>query len=328
MTAGRKLLVLEGAHAGAELFLAPGSYLVGSGLECDVMLLDSGVQMRHLRIQVDNSLVNAERLEDALVLLHGTALANSRFTILDGDVIRLGAAALSVAMAVEVVVAVAESPTQDGPAPKFVSNANVGVVDKSVSRRGRRTLALSVTVALFGMGAYFASRVLEAPERSQVRTPSEALASTKQNKDIPTPGSTHKKEDFVARVREFVGDDTLDVQVDPQGRIIVAGSAAKATVKEQLQRIKKEYTGTIEIIDQVDYVVDKTQRNKFPLSQKITDVSVGQIRWFRTADGTRHFEGSQMTDGAEVVRISLDNIVFQRDGKLITFRVNEKEFER
>jgi type III secretion system YscD/HrpQ family protein len=46
------LKILSGQHAGAELPLADGEYLVGSGDDCDIILTDPGIEPEHARLKI------------------------------------------------------------------------------------------------------------------------------------------------------------------------------------------------------------------------------------------------------------------------------------
>lgn len=320
MIAGRKLLILEGVHAGAELFLAEGIYIIGAHLDCEVVLLDTGVDKQHLRLQVSGDQVNIERLGDAQVMLHGRAIEGKSFILLDGDVVRLGGAAFSVA---SVGAGVQDADTVCDQEEKPV--AATEPEQNQVPRRSivRILVPLLILLTLVGGGMFFhllgwGDAVAGRSAVPPVAGPRKELAA----QTISVPDA-----DLVARVREFIVDDALDVRLDAPGKIVVSGSTKKGLVRDQIQRIAKEYAGAIEIVDKVSYVLDERKQNKLPFPQRITSVSVGRTSWFQTADGAKNFEGSKLADGAEVVRIGMDSIIFRRDGRLTVFRLNDKEIE-
>lgn len=326
MIAGRKLLILEGVHAGAELFLAEGLYMVGADLGCEVVLLDIGVDKQHLRLSVSGNHVNIERLGDAQVMLHGRAIEGKSFILLDGDVVRLGGAAFSVA-------SIASQPLETAMAQdegeKDAAAAEIGPEEGRLPRRrlARVLVPLLALLVLVGVGGSL--RVLGGGDAiaglSQVPP-----AAERRRDDAVHAGATAAAvadADLVPRVREFIADDALDVRLDGAGRIVVSGTSKKGLVREQIQRIAKEYAGTIEIVDEVSYMLDEGKQSKIPLPQRITNVSVGRTSWFQTADGAKNFVGSKLADGAEVIRIDMDSVVFKRDGRLTVFRLNDKEVE-
>jgi hypothetical protein len=328
MIAGRKLLILEGVHAGAELFLAEGLYMVGADLGCEVVLLDIGVDKQHLRLSVSGNHVNIERLGDAQVMLHGRAIEGKSFILLDGDVVRLGGAAFSVA-------SIASQPLETAMAQdegeKDAAAAEIGPEEGRLPRRrlARVLVPLLALLVLVAVGGSFrvpgwgdaVAGLSPAPPAAERRRDGVAQAAA------PAHAAAHADADLVPRVREFIVDDALDVRLDGAGRIVVSGTSKKGLVREQIQRIAKEYAGTIEIVDEVSYMLDERKQSKFPLPQRITNVSVGRTSWFQTADGAKNFVGSKLADGAEVVRIDMDSVVFKRDGRLTVFRLNDREVE-
>jgi hypothetical protein len=321
MIAGRRLLVVEGLHVGAELFLAAGTYTIGADLLCDMVLLDAGVEKQHLRLRVDSAGVGAERLGDAAVTLHGRTLAQTGFSVLDGDIVRIGAAAFSVTGVDHDVKP--SAPESDSADVAAVSNADADL--PGIKRHRRFVLPLSIFLTLVGMGIFFGTRALELSRQSR---PAQNLAKASLHLAAVAPAEppgNEKNGEYVARVREFMADDALDVRFDKTGRVVVSGRTSKAYLKEQLQRIRKEFEGTVEIVDAVSYVVDKGKPEKILIPQRIVDVSLSEPRWFLTADGTRNFEGAQLADGAEVVRIGTEGIVFRRNGKLTVFQFNDRE---
>lgn len=323
MIAGRKLLILEGVHAGAELFLAEGLYMVGADLGCEVVLLDTGVDKQHLRLSVSGNHVNIERLGDARVMLHGRAMEGKSFILLDGDVVRLGGAAFSVA---SIAPQPLETALAQDEGDKDAAAAEIEPEADGLPRRrpARVWVPLLALLLLVVVGGSFS--VLGRGEAIAGLSP--VPPAVERRRDDAVHASATANADLVPRVREFIADDALDVRLDGAGRIVVSGTTKKGLVREQIQRITKEYTGTIEIVDEVSYMLDERKPRKIPLPQRITNVSVGRTSWFQTADGAKNFVGSKLADGAEVVRIDMDSVVFKRDGRLTVFRLNEKEVEQ
>ena len=46
--------ILTGPHAGAEALLDPGAYVLGADDVCDIILQDSGVAGRHMRLKLES----------------------------------------------------------------------------------------------------------------------------------------------------------------------------------------------------------------------------------------------------------------------------------
>lgn len=62
------LKILSGPHLGAEMLLAPGTYLIGSDPECDIILRDQTVAPRHARLTVLQEGLAVSPAEDAAYL--------------------------------------------------------------------------------------------------------------------------------------------------------------------------------------------------------------------------------------------------------------------
>lgn len=327
MNSDCKLLVLEGAHAGAEIALADGIYLIGSDLGCDLVLLDPGVAGKHLRLRVENGRVGAERIGEAIVMLHGVPMQEASFSPLDKDEVGLGSAVFRLVGVAAPAVTAAEDADEppaleifdDTPAPSSdAAQAGLAAAAHAAApRAGRRhhpvVWGLPLSVIVVGLTAFFGSRALQAS--APLRLPDAQLA-------VP---AAEMRDELVARVREFLSDDGLNVQRDLQGRIVVSGKTRALVVRQQLADLKNEFKEAVEIVDRVSYVSDNDPHTTVRLPQRITDIHVGGVRWFQTADGMRNFEGTVLADGAEVVRIGIDGIVFRKGGKLAIFRLNEEE---
>lgn len=347
-----RLVVLAGAHSGAEVALDDGVYLLGSDLGCDVVLLDSGVSARHLRLTVQQGRVSIERLVGSQALLHGVPVGAVLFKIVDKDEVAIGTAVLGfrgvaeplpdpVPPAPEAVPAPEpESPESMPPGPDPLpeeapidlddGTPTLEIVDETGAAPAPEVQAvpaprqrlhplvwgLPLAVVVIGLGAFAGSKALQAS--APLRAPDARLA-------VPAK-QFEARDQLVARVREFLGDDRLSVQRDAQGRIVVSGKTQAKVVKQQIADIKNEFKQTIEIVDRVTYVSDNKPHSTIRLPQRITDIYVGEeMRWFQTADGMRNFEGSVLEDGAEVVRINIDGIVFRKDGKLAIFKLTDEE---
>ena len=334
MPSKRKLKVLDGIHAGAELVLADGTYVIGSDFTCDMILLDKGVAKQHLRLRVAGQHIDAECMSDAGLELDGIKPSTSDVRFIDGVTITLGQVNLTIWQSapsdsepgmLQELPAPAPAPQQEMAIPVMAANA---IADMPARSPAARYVLMSLAViSLLAGGFYFASR-FKAGILSQPRFPIQRDEAERLSK-APAPASP---EAFLERAQEFLTDDSLEVTLDKKGRIVVSGKTSSDRTRNDLQRLEKEFAGAIEVVDKVAYVFNKTpgdtQNNLLPLPQAITNVSVGKPSWFQTADGTRNFVGSKLADGAEVVRIGLHDVIFKRDGKLIAFQIDGKEFER
>jgi len=332
-----RLFVTQGVHAEASLTLADGAHLVGADLGCDIVLVDPGVMPQHLILHVEGGRIRLERLSDVPVTINGSVPDPGSPALHDGDVVGLGSAAFRLT-GVEAPPVEATPSGADGEPPLLEivgdaaragrdtagAEAAATAPEEEASQTGpeRRTprrhhplfWVLPLFIAVGGGGAFFASQLLQA----SVPLPLPAPPAADQ---LPPD----QRDQLLDRVREFLSDDGLAIRRDPKGAIVVSGTTRMDAVPGELQEIRKEFKNTVEIVDRVTYVSDNKAAKTIRLPQRILDVHVGRISWFQTADGRRNFEGSVLDDGAEVVHIGIDRIVFRRNGKLAVFNVNDEE---
>jgi len=312
-TSGWKLAVVEGVHAGGEHLLPDGVYVVGSDLGCDIVLFDEGVLAQHVRLHVEGRRARAQRLNNAPLMLNGNEASGETAVLASGDVLRVGGGAFSLT-----AFGTAAAPSPETQAA--IAAARAAAARHTVQPGIRWTMMVPIIAVLAVLATAFTHRERPAAfttkGASTTPPPDVEMQIKKLGQGQATP--PEKRDELVIRVREFIGDENLAVDRDAKGRVVISGSTRAKNAHQQVQRIQKEYTGSVEIIDKVAYVNDSTPR-QIRMPQRITDIHVGDIRWFRTADGARYFEGSQFEDGAEVVKIDMDNIVFRHHGRLVVF---------
>jgi hypothetical protein len=302
-----QLRILQGVHTGATHELATGSYDIGSDFAGDIALLDANVAPRHLRLSIEAAGAYVEAYDGAPLSINGTPpTVNGRVLLGATDLVECGGTAFRVEALPESMPA-AQPPEEDQP-----SDARSPGAAQRMSR-WRWSVIVPVLAMVLAPGVAL-WQLLHAPEARAPLSPAQHPA--------PVP----PRDDIVSRVREFVGDEHLVIQRGSKAEVIISGVTHAKGAREQVQRIRAEYAGAVEIKDEVSYVEDEAPR-QVELPQRITDVRAGPVRWFRTADGDRYFEGSQLQDGAEVVRIGLDAIVFRRAGRLTEYRPAELGWE-
>ena len=54
---------------------------------------------------------------------------------------------------------------------------------------------------------------------------------------------------------------------------------------------------------------------------RIVEVQADEPAHFRTADGARWFVGARLPDGAEVLRIEAEQVLFRRGDRTVAFKV-------
>jgi hypothetical protein len=288
------LVVLGGMHAGASHALRPGTHELGSGLSCDVVLLDQGVQQHHAQLQVEDGRVAVQRIDQSEVRINDQVMQDERRDLRPGDRLSLGSAVARIDMAHH-----AASPAQE--ASPVVKSRRHWIL---LPVLGFSVVFLGLFVMILG---------------SREKPPVIVAAMRPPSTVAPVPPA----DAIVQRIREFIGDDRLKVVRAPDGGIVVSGTTTSPTSAKQVQRIRKDYASLIEIRDETSYVnVEQPRHIRMP--ERIVDVHVGDARWFQTASGARYFEGSEFGEGTQVLRIDMDGIVFRRQGQLTVFRYGKQ----
>lgn len=89
-----KLLCVSGIDIGHEFDLSHGTYLIGRGGQCDIIIIDSESSRKHCELIVENNVVSLRDLDST----NGVYLNGRRITepvvINNGDSIRIGSTTL------------------------------------------------------------------------------------------------------------------------------------------------------------------------------------------------------------------------------------------
>jgi type III secretion system YscD/HrpQ family protein len=123
------------------------------------------------------------------------------------------------------------------------------------------------------------------------------------------------------RAREFLDDPGLEISYQAGGKLRVTGASTRLETKFRQQQLVREMKGIVAFDDSAVYIVAEKKEPPPVMPVKIVSIYAGyeDRRYFKTDDATKYFEGSVMSDGAEVVSIDIREIVFKRAGKTITF---------
>ncbi len=68
------LKIFSGPHIGAEILLQPGTYEIGRGQECDIVLQDEMIGDKHARITIDKDVISVSVIGQKPVLLEGVPI--------------------------------------------------------------------------------------------------------------------------------------------------------------------------------------------------------------------------------------------------------------
>lgn len=130
------------------------------------------------------------------------------------------------------------------------------------------------------------------------------------------------------RASEFLGADGVKAVFELPSRLVLLGRPAASTsldgLKSRVALLAREVASGVGIEDRIEYgalqpAVAETIERPMPL--RIVEVHADEPANFRTAEGGRFFVGAKMPDGAEVIAIASEEILFRRDGRPIVYRV-------
>lgn len=166
-----------------------------------------------------------------------------------------------------------------------------------------------------------------------VKTREEFASLVHATRDAPVDGlllRVQVGDEVAQRARGFLDDRGITADYQGGGRIRVSGrpldTRSYAAMAQKLGRLRADVGDSIQIVDALDYA-EMEQPNASPtvrpMPVRIAEVQADPPAHFRTADGARYFVGATLPDGAQVVRIGSDEILFRRENRLIRYRVVE-----
>ena len=137
-------------------------------------------------------------------------------------------------------------------------------------------------------------------------------------------------DELVQRAREFLADPGIDARYTGGGHLRLAGRpqllTEAAALDRRLGQLRADLGSAVALQDALDRAqlrVAAAEPVVHPLPIRIAEVHADEPAHFRDADGARYFEGARLADGAEVVRIRADEILFRRNGREIRYAVVE-----
>lgn len=156
----------------------------------------------------------------------------------------------------------------------------------------------------------------------------EALAQTARALRPRTALRVTVGDELVQRAREFLADPGIQPRYAGAGRLQLAGRPQRLTEAAALDRslaqLRADLGATVALQDTLDRTQVRSAAAEpvvHPMPVRIAEVHADEPAHFRDADGARYFEGARLADGAEVVRIRVDEILFRKNGREIRYAV-------
>jgi type III secretion system YscD/HrpQ family protein len=122
----------------------------------------------------------------------------------------------------------------------------------------------------------------------------------------------------------YLAERNIQLTYQGQGTFVASGRALSHRFAQRAAELTNELRGVIQLdIDAVE--APRAPSEKRPLPLRIVSVQVSAPAQFSTSDGVRYFVGARLPDGAEVVSIQPDRVLFRREGRSIIFQLSREE---
>lgn len=146
---------------------------------------------------------------------------------------------------------------------------------------------------------------------------------------LPASVDVHVASDVLNRARQFFSGTSVTADYDESKNVVLAGTVNQAGLAQRVRNFVADMAGTVKVVDKVQYNIAQPvgagPRVTLPAIVGVFIDRSGGARWIQTADGRRYGEGHLIKDGLQVVRISLDQIEFMRNGERVMWRVGQRD---
>lgn len=286
--------VRSGRHAGAEIALEPGTYLLGAGSTADIVLTDEGVAPGHVELRFEGEFCRFWSLDGA-VRLPGRQLAPG---------VR-GEARLPAEITVAGVELTLRAPVLARSKPKpWRSRMLLGAGGLVVVVGGGIGLVLSGSVPAFSTPALVASVIPDtAPAKPVVKV------------SLPVPGTPVSSDAAeVANVlagRLGSGPLAGRVSVRGSGTVIEASGTLQPEHKQDWVRVQmwfdETYKGRFLLLDQI-----RIEAGAASPQLAIQAIWAGPGPYVIGRDGEKYGEGATLPGGWRIERIEREQVVVSR----------------
>lgn len=351
------LTVTRGRHDGARVELAQGQHLIGADVDCDVVLSDGGVALRHCILDVRAYDLTLTTMEASTVHINGHARSGSGIVVPSGAALLVGEACLIAEHLAAAPLPLAAAAS--GAAPPRVPDASRasgrvmdwfaawGVMVASVAGIGMAATVPSAMNTATDERPVFDLRTLEAAfgaiggtellvrvgKDGQVRldgfvgddaAAAELRRRAAQMHGLPIEHGYQVVESLERQILGYLAERNVRLSYRGQGHFVASGRALSHRFHQRAAELSNELRGVIELdVSAVD--APRPPGEKRPLPLRIVSVQVSAPAQFSTSDGVRYFVGARLPDGAEVVSIQPDRVLFRREGRSIVYPLSREE---
>jgi type III secretion protein D len=286
-TASWCLRFLSGAVKGRTIVLKPGTNVLGSGGECEVMLPGGDVLPRHLVFTVGELVVSMQKVGTAGARLNGEEMTQSRKSVVAGDIVSLGNIDFQLDRSYP---ASEHDDRMFAPLHKVPAGPGAGAPETAKRQPSLRLWAGGVVAVLAlvclaaiafggdaagsrgGAGNVNLAEVEQAlapfPEAQVVAAPGGHLTvrgyvESRQRRDALQQAvqrfgpmvavNVHTAEDMVEQARRYVGDPGVAVTYAGQGRLVITGTVEDSAVRQKIRRLGEDLHPYVLVSDKVQY---------------------------------------------------------------------------
>jgi hypothetical protein len=308
------LAIGAGLYSGTSQDLPAGTYVIGGGVEADVVLIGESLAPRHAIVVIDNDKARIEALADGVSLAGYGALKVGH--------------PVAVTLPFELSIAgVVMSWT------RATRNANAALAAAHGSRllsggRLRSAAALSVAAViiaaiasnLVAVGTGSAGSFIDSlrPPLAAVPAASGGSARPERAAQLRAQPAGAIKEAAEELTREVEKAGLLNVTVEPSGGVVMARGSVEPGVAGQWQNVQQwfdqRFKGEVLLVNGV-----AVKAEKLPSSLAIEAVWRGPQSHL-VIRGQKYLEGAMLDDGWTIQHIEAERVVLKRDGRLVAVR--------
>lgn len=277
----------SGALRGRTVALNRGANVLGSAGECDVMLPGRDMLPRHLVINVGEIAVSVQRVGSAAARLNGEEMAQSRRSLMVGDVVSVGGVEFQLdrsyaapeaqdSMFLPDGEAAPAEPAAQAPAARRRSRAlrwatfggvwlvSLFVLSWTLSSGRAEPGARGDTVDM----AQLQARLADFPEAEAVASPSghiaingfvesgsrkQALVQAMQPFGALVSVNVQPVDQLIEQARRFVADPGIAAAYTGKGQLQLSGRTDSATAQERVRRLAEDLHPMVRVNDKVEY---------------------------------------------------------------------------
>lgn len=246
------LKILSGLHQGAEIPLGDGQYVIGKDDACDIVLTDSAMAARHLKLHIQNGDMEIVRFDD-LVSVDGEEIGQEPTALSHFQVVTIGMTHLSFGLVDEAwpdltlpEVKCIHTPREEEETGEKIEDAPE---EKEPDPPAKKSRTPESRFILMGVGGFLGMiclilllvSVFTGTDSNQVQKPDIRLES-------------------VQEVLKAIGRDGLKVVVGDDNRVSVEGQVETREQKKEIQdALREKYPGVRVKVHSTQEMVESVQ---------------------------------------------------------------------